>query len=166
VPRRISPADPAARWTGPDGGKAYFAYSTNYVVDLENAVIMDVEPTVPIRPAETLEARRMIDRVRERFDIQPERLVGDSGYGSSEMSWWLVEEHGIAPEIAVRANSKRTDGAISRDDFACDPASDTCTCPGGRTLQPYRRDFSRPRTPTGDRDGLIRYRATKRDYGG
>ena len=33
VPKFISPADPAARWTGADGGAAYFAYSTNYMVD-------------------------------------------------------------------------------------------------------------------------------------
>ena len=48
VPKYISPADPAARWTGADGGAAYFAYSTNYMVDLDNAVIVDVEPTAPI----------------------------------------------------------------------------------------------------------------------
>lgn len=128
-------------------------------------MIMDVEPTVPIRPAETLAARRMIDRVRERFDIHPERLVGDTGYGSAEMLGWLVEKRGIAPHIPVWDKSKRTDGTFSRDDFAYDPASDTYTCPGGKTLQPYRRNFSQPRTPTGDQDGLIRYRASKQDCG-
>lgn len=45
----ISPVDPAARWTGADGGAALFAHSTNYMVDLDNAVIVDVEPSVPIR---------------------------------------------------------------------------------------------------------------------
>ena len=29
VPKFISPADPAARWTGADKGPAYFAYATN-----------------------------------------------------------------------------------------------------------------------------------------
>ena len=74
VPKYISPVDPAARWTGADGGAAYFAYSTNYLVDLDNAVIVDVELTAPIRPAETLAARRMIDRVHERFGIKPDKL--------------------------------------------------------------------------------------------
>lgn len=30
----ISPVDPAAHWTGADGGAAYFAYSTNYLVGI------------------------------------------------------------------------------------------------------------------------------------
>ena len=38
VSKYISPVDPAARWTGADGGAAYFAYSTIYLVDLDNAV--------------------------------------------------------------------------------------------------------------------------------
>jgi hypothetical protein len=33
VPKFISPADPAARWTGAHGGQAFFAYSTNYLID-------------------------------------------------------------------------------------------------------------------------------------
>jgi transposase len=35
VPKFISPADPAARWTGAHGGQAFFAYSTNYLIDVE-----------------------------------------------------------------------------------------------------------------------------------
>jgi hypothetical protein len=69
VPKYISPADPAAGWTGADGGAANFSYSTNYMVDLDNAVIVDVEPTAPIRSAEARAARDMIDRVHERFGI-------------------------------------------------------------------------------------------------
>src|SRR5215471_16311082 len=40
VPKFVSPADPAARWTGAHGGQAFFAYSTNYLVDVENAIIV------------------------------------------------------------------------------------------------------------------------------
>ncbi len=39
-PKTLSPADPAARFTGANGDRAFFAYSTNYLVDLENAVIV------------------------------------------------------------------------------------------------------------------------------
>jgi transposase len=52
VPKFISPADPAARWTGAHGGQAFFAYSTNYLIDVKNAIIVDVEPTTAIRQAE------------------------------------------------------------------------------------------------------------------
>jgi len=34
TPKFISPADPAARWTGAHGGQAFFAYSANYLIDL------------------------------------------------------------------------------------------------------------------------------------
>lgn len=43
TPKCIAPADPAARWTGVHGGQAFFAYSANYLVDLDHAIIVDVE---------------------------------------------------------------------------------------------------------------------------
>src|SRR6516162_505031 len=52
VPKFISPADPAARWTGAHGGQAFFAYSTNDLIDVENAIILDVDPTTAIGQGE------------------------------------------------------------------------------------------------------------------
>jgi hypothetical protein len=43
TPKFVSPADPAPRWTGAHGGQAFFAYSTNYLIDVEHAVFVDVE---------------------------------------------------------------------------------------------------------------------------
>jgi hypothetical protein len=43
TPKFISPSDPAAQWTGAHKGHAFFAYATNYLIDTENAVILDVE---------------------------------------------------------------------------------------------------------------------------
>ncbi len=99
VPKFVSPADPAARWTGAHGGQAFFAYSTNYLIDVDNAIIVDVEATTAIRQAEVLAAKRMIERSLERFDLYPARLLGDSAYGSAEMIGWLVYEHGIEPHV-------------------------------------------------------------------
>lgn len=83
TPKFLSPADPAARWTGAHGGQAFFAYSTNYLIDVENAIIVDVEATTAIRQAEVLAAKRMIERSMDRFDLYPARLMGDSAYGSA-----------------------------------------------------------------------------------
>lgn len=163
VPKFISPVDPGARWTGADGGAAYFAYSTNYLVDLDHSVIVDVEPTAPIRPAEALAARRMIDRVHDRFGLFPQKLVGDTGYGSAEMLGWLVEERGIEPHIPVWDKSKRDDGTFSREDFIYDPVEDSYTCPDGNSLRRSRRNFTKPRTSNAGKDGMIRYRASKLD---
>jgi hypothetical protein len=85
VPKFISPADPAARWTGAHGGQAFFAYSTNYLIDVENAIIVDVEPTTAIRQAEVLAAKRMIERTAKDFALHPSSLLGDSAYGSADM---------------------------------------------------------------------------------
>jgi hypothetical protein len=60
VPKFSSPADPAARWTSAKGGQAFFAYCTNYLIDLKNAVIMDVEASTAVRQAELTAAGRMI----------------------------------------------------------------------------------------------------------
>jgi len=154
TPKFLSPSDPAARWTGAHGGQAFFAYSTNYLIDVENAIIVDVEATTAIRQAEVLAAKRMIERSIERFELYPARLMGDSAYGSAEMLGWLVYEHGIEPHVTVFDKSTRTDGTFSRDDFTYDHASDVYVCPGGKLL-----------TTTGSLiDGAtLRYRASKYD---
>lgn len=96
-PKTLSPADPAARFTGANGDRAFFACNTNYLVDLENAAIVDVEATAPIRQAEAGAAQTMIRRVRERFGLFPELLAADTAYGAAEMLGWLVEDEGIEP---------------------------------------------------------------------
>jgi hypothetical protein len=146
----------------PNGDRPFFAYSTNYLVDLENAVIIDVEATAPIRQAEAGAALDMIDRARERFGLYPEKLVADAAYGSAEVIGWLVESEGIEPHIPVIDKSQRKDGTFSRDDFTFDAASDSYTCPGGKKLLPSRRAFQTIRSAVKD-DATIRYRASKTD---
>ena len=158
TPKFISPSDPAARWTGAHGGQAFFGYSTNYLIDVDNAIVVDVEATTAIRQAEVLAAKRMIERSMQRFDLYPARLMGDSAYGSAEMLGWLVYEHGIEPHVTVFDNSARKDGTFSREDFTYDHAGDVYICPGGKTL-----------TTTGTlvNDGTtILYRASKHDCAG
>jgi transposase len=133
-PKFISPADPAARWTGAHGGQAFFAYSANYLVDLDNAIVVDVEATTAIRQAEVGAAKRMIERTKERFDLYPARLAGDSAYGSAEMLGWLVYEQGIEPHVTVFDKSARKDGTFSREDFAYDREGDLYLCPAGKML--------------------------------
>jgi len=162
TPKFIAPADPAARWTAAHRGPAFFAYSANYLIDVDNAIIVDVEATTAIRQAETLAVKRMVERSLERFDLYPERLIGDSAYGSAEMLHWLVHDCGIEPHIPVVDKSQRTDGTFSREDFAYDHATDTYRCPAGKTLQHYRRRFTTPRTGV-MKDNSMRYWASKRD---
>jgi hypothetical protein len=159
----ISPVDPAARWTASWGGPAVYAYCTNYLVDVQHDVIVDVEASTAVRQAEVTAAKRMIERAHDRLDLWPERLIADTGYGAAEMLNWLVHERAIEPHIPVFDKSKRTDGSFSREDFTYDHASDTYRCPAGKILQRYRRRFTTPRA--GSKDKLIRYRASMHDCG-
>jgi transposase len=134
TPKFISPADPAARWTGAHGGQAFFAYAANYLVDVDHGIVVDVEATTAIRQAEVTAAKRMIERTIDRFDLYPARLAGDSAYGSAEMLRWLVYEHGIEPHVTVFDKSARRDGTFAREDFAYDRESDVYVCPAGKTL--------------------------------
>lgn len=162
TPRFVSPSDPAARWTGADGGLAYFAYCTNYLIDCDNAVIVDVEATTAVRQAEVTAQRVMLDRTQERFGLWPERLAADTGYGSAENLAWLVEEKAIEPHIPVFEKAERKDGSFSRSDFAYDRQRDCYVCPGGKELRQFRRTYAVPRTGI-HKDGFMRYRASKRD---
>jgi transposase len=134
TPKFLSPADPAARWTGAHGGQAFFAYSDNYLIDLDHAVIVDVEASTAIRQAEVTASKTMIERTEERFGLYPERLAGDTAYGSAEMLGWLVHERGIEPHIPVFDKSSREDGTFSRDNFTYDHEGDVYFCPGGKML--------------------------------
>lgn len=160
TPKFIAPADPAARWTAAHRGPAFFAYSANYLIDTENAIIIDVEATTAIRQAEVLAAKRMVVRSFDGFDLYPEKLIGDTAYGTAEMLDWLVNERGIEPHIPVFDKSQRTDGTFSRDDFAYDHKRDCYICPAGKELRHRQKTYRVPR-PLVDRNGMVRYRASQ-----
>jgi hypothetical protein len=94
-PKRISPTDPSARWTAAPGGPDFYAYSTNYLIDLRAGIIMDVEATPAYRSQEVDCARTMIDRVEQRLQLKPQRMVGDAAYGTAALLGWMVEEKAI-----------------------------------------------------------------------
>jgi transposase len=162
APKFLSIADPASRWTSASGGPAFFAYCTNYLIDLKHAVIMDVEATTAVRQAEVTAQRIMLDRTQERFGVWPERLAADTGYGSAENLAWLVHERGIEPHIPVFEKSDRSDGSFARSDFTYDHKHDRYICPGGKELRQFNRTYATPRSGV-HKDGFMRYRASKRD---
>ena len=113
-PKRVSLVDPASRYTSAHGGQAQFCYATNYLIDVENAVIVDVEASTAVRQAEVTAAKRMIERSADRHGLWPRKLIADTGYGSAEMLAWLVHERGIEPHVPVFDKSARADGAFDR----------------------------------------------------
>jgi transposase len=135
TPKFVSPSDPAAQWTGALRGPAFFAHANNYLIDTDNAVIVDVEATRAIRQAEVGAARIMIDRVADRFDLKPKRLAGDSAYGAAPMLSWMVKDKAIAAHIPVFDKSRRDDGTLSRPDFTFDAEHNVYVCPQGKLLR-------------------------------
>jgi transposase len=152
-PKALSPSDPSAAWTTRGRHKVMFGYSLNYLIDMDNAVILDVEAT-PTRISKEVDATEtMVERIEERFDLKPDHLAGDVAYGTGELLGWLVGR-AIDPHIPVWDKSTREDGSFSRADFVYDKEGDRYICPGGKTL-----------TTTGRvHDGrTLYYRASKLD---
>jgi transposase len=144
-PKAMSASDPAAAWTTRGRHKVMFAYSLNYLIDMENAVILDVEATPTRISKEVDAAEAMVERTEERFALKPDHLAGDVAYGTGEMLGWLVE-HKIDPHIPVWDKSERDDGTFMRADFSYDKERDIYICPGGKELKQYRRNFTQPRS--------------------
>lgn len=161
-PKNVSLTDPASQWTAAPGGPAFYAYSTNYLIDVKAGVIVDVEATPAYRTAEVEAARTMIDRVEERFNVKPARLIGDTAYGTSEMLGWMVEEKQIEPHVPVWDKSERTDGTFSRSDFAWNEQEKEYRCPAGKVMRADRRKLSALRA-TITKDDTIIYRASTHD---
>ncbi len=157
APKAMSPSDPCAAWTTRGRHKVMFGYSLNYLIDMENAVILDVEAT-PTRISKEVDATEtMIERVAERFALKPDRLAGDVAYGTGEMLGWLVERD-ITPHIPVKDQSEAASkGSFVRADFDYDEKQDVYICPTGKTLTTTGRVFS---------GNTLYYRASKFDCQG
>jgi transposase len=153
LPKVISPVDPCSAWTAKANKRVQFGYGLNYLIDIENAVIVDVEAT-PARTYDEVEATKtMLDRTKRRFDLKPKRLAADTAYGTGRFLGWLVG-HRIAPHIPVRDASERDDGTFSRSDFRWDRRRGVYICPNEKVLHT---------TGTVHDGNTLRYRASKFD---
>ena len=155
----ISPTDPAARWTAV-GGPAFYAYATNYLVDVQAGIIVDVEATPAWRTAEVNATRTMIERVEQRFDLKPERLIGDMAYGTADLLGWMVNEKAIEPHVPVRDKTQRNDDTLSTSNFQWDDQANEYRCPQGQPLRSQWRPFERLRTHITKANTII-YRASQ-----
>jgi len=158
--KRISLTDPAARYTAAPGGPAFFAYSTNYLVDLHAGIIVDVEATPAHRTQEVESTKTMVDRVEQRFALKPKRLVGDTAYGTGAMLAWMVQEKGIDPHVPVWQRPPRNDGTFPNSDFHWIERSDEYRCPAGHALRKERRPFKAQRSHI-TKAGTIIYRPVR-----
>jgi transposase len=152
-PKMLSLSDPCSAWTAKAHKRVQFGYGLNYLIDIENAVIVDVEATPARTYDEVAAARTMIERTEQRMGLKPQRLAADTAYGTGKFLGWLAGA-GIAPQIPVWDKSTREDGTFSRSDFTFDRERNIYICPAGKVLKTTGS--------VGD-DHMLRYLASKRD---
>jgi transposase len=155
LPKVISLSDPCSAWTAKANKRVQFGYGLNYLIDTENAIIVDVEATPARTYDEVVAARTMIDRTEVRIGLKPERLAADTAYGTGRFLAWVIGK-GIAPHIPVRDLSQRDDGTFSRADFKFDKGRNIYICPGGKILKTTGRILS---------GQILRYTASTIDCG-
>jgi len=83
-PKVISPSDPCSAWTAKANKRVQFGYGLNYLIDIENAVIVDVEATPARTYDEVAATKTMIERTDKRLGLKPKRLVADTAYGTGK----------------------------------------------------------------------------------
>jgi IS5 family transposase len=152
-PKQVSLTDPQAAWVARKNTDPFFAYDANYLIDNKAGIIIDAEGTRANRIAEIAITETMIERVKDRFDLRPRRLAGDTVYGAVRLLRWLVDRN-ITPHIPVWDKSARTDGTFSRADFVFDRERNVYICPGGSVLAS---------TGNIDQGHAVYYRARKND---
>jgi transposase len=139
TPKFVSRSDPAAQWTGALKGHAFFAYAANYLIDLDHAIIVDVEASRAIRQAEVGAARTMIERAQDRFGLYPERLAADSPMARPRCSpGWSMSAGSSLTSRSLTTRSART-GPLSG------PTSPTITRPMPTSALPGRNSGSAKR---------------------
>ena len=132
-PKVISPSDPCSAWTAKANKRVQFGYGLNYLIDIENTVIVDVEATPARTYDEVAATKTMIERTDKRLGLKPKRRAADTAYGTGKFLGWLIGA-GITPHIPVWDKSTREDGTLSRSDFRWDKRRGVYICPNNKVL--------------------------------
>jgi Transposase DDE domain len=101
-PKVISPSDPSSAWTAKANKRVQFGYGLNYLIDVEHAIIVDVEATPARTYDEVASTKTMIDRTEQRLDLKPDWLTADTAYGTgkSPSSSWCQADPALRGRLA------------------------------------------------------------------
>lgn len=161
TPKNSLLTDPAAQWSAA-WGPAFYAYSANYLIDIAAGIVVDVEATPAHKIDEINATKTMIERDEDRFHLKPDRLIGDTNYGTAEILGWMVEEKQIEPHVPVWDKTQRNDETLSSSDFQWDAQADEYRCPQGHVLRSQWRAFKNLRSHVTKADTII-YRSSQAD---
>jgi transposase len=130
---QVSTTDPDSTYAT-KGGPARLGYYNNYLVDNSSCVIVGVQATPARLSHESLAARDMIERYRERYGYLPQKLAADNTYGNGELLQWL-DERGIDPYIRVKHTAIPNPDLYGIDKFTYVPEQNCYVCPEGKLLK-------------------------------
>jgi transposase len=131
---KVSTTDPDSTYAT-KGGPARLGYYDNYLVDNASCVIVGVQATPARLSHESVAARDMIERYRERYGYLPQTLAADTTYGNGELLQWL-DERGIAGYMRVKENGNgQSDDLYGIDQFTYVPEENCYICPEGKVLK-------------------------------
>ena len=133
-PKVISPSDPSSAWTAKANKRVQFGYGLNYLIDVEHAIIVDVEATPARTFDEVAATRTMLERAERRLDLKPAWLAADTAYGTGKLLAWLFGKN-ITPHIPVWERYPAVEGMFTRSDFTYDAERDVYLCPDGKALR-------------------------------
>ena len=94
--------------------------------------------------------------------IKPQRLIGDTNYGTAEILGWMVNEKAVDPHVPVWDKTQRNNETLSSSDFHWDEQADEYRCPEGQVLRRQWRAFKILRTHVTNADTII-YRSSQSD---
>ena len=161
TPKAVSMTDPATAFSG-KYGRYVFSYGLNVMVDSASGIVLDAGASAARTAEEPIAAYRMIDRVRARHGVLPRVLAADRGYGSGHFLAWL-EGQGIEAHVPLMASRDGTGKRPPKAAFTYDLASDTYTCPHGKTL--HRAGSKLGQFRGGSRTGDVPYYPSRRECG-
>ena len=113
LPKVISPVDPCSAWTAKANKRVQFGYGLNYLIDIENAVIVDVEATPARTYDEVAATKTMIVRTETRMGLDAQAPRRRHGIRDGQVSR-LADRHRHHAAHPSLGQEPREDGTFSR----------------------------------------------------
>lgn len=143
---QVNLTDPDARQLR-KRGKSTVGYNVQAAVDAKNHLIATVEVTQEPTDLHLLDS--IAQQAKQALDLPadaPLKVLADTGYGTGPQHC-ACEANGTIALAPVQTNNSQTNGLYNNDEFTHDPATDSYTCPQGKTLT--RKADTKPADPGG-----------------
>ena len=133
--RIISTNDTEMRHGRKSSSQRFDGYKVHIVEDLDTELITEVEVT-PGNAHDSEPLPGMMDRQKESLGDTPDRLIGDSHYGTADNRVDL-KEMDVEVVAKLPRGTHQNNGRFAKSDFIIE--EDRATCPAGHTTQQIYR---------------------------